>query len=697
MNPVPDSPVQYIKGVGPSRSRLLARLGVHTVEDLLFLLPRRYEDYSATKRISDLIDGERATVVATVVSTQVVHSRRNRRLSLVVVKASDLSGILEAKWFYMSGDKQWIERKASEFIEGCSYLFSGTVKREGQSVSMLRPTCERAEGAGDSAGKIVPIYPLTEGLSQSQLRRLIENAFSLGYADALVDPVKPELLVKYGLPRKAEALSEIHFPTDVQKIKRAFRRIAFEEFLLLQVGLALKRHARQTSKGIAHSRDGDLVRGFLSLLPFKLTSAQSRVIDEIRADMESEMPMNRLVQGDVGSGKTVVAAYALVKAVESGYQGALMAPTEVLANQHFSTLVSLFSPLGISVRELRGGTAKAEREAIYRGLQDGSISVVVGTHALIQERVEFARLGLVITDEQHRFGVGQRAFLQKKGERPDVLVMTATPIPRTLAMTLYGDLEVSVIDELPPGRKPVVTRWVRASSRHRAYQFLRKEIGRGGQAYVICPLVEESEVMDLKSVAVEAEELERTFLSGLRIGSLHGRMTSGQKERVIREFAEGRLDVLVSTTVVEVGVDVPNASVIVIENAERFGLSQLHQLRGRVGRSTRQSYCILVSNASSTETVARLNAMTRTNDGFEIAEEDLRLRGPGEIFGTRQHGLPDTRVANILRYMGVMKTARDVASNICLEDPMLKQDENKPLRIELNRRFGDWLDLSAIG
>lgn len=697
MNPVPDSPVQYIKGVGPARSRLLAKLGVHTVEDLLFLLPRRYEDYSATKRISDLIDGERATVVATVVSTQVVHSRRDRRLSLVVVRASDLSGILEAKWFFMSRDKQWIERKASEFVEGRSYLFSGAVKREGQSVSMPRPSYEPAEGARDSAGRIVPVYPLTEGLSQWQLRHLIENAFSLGYADSLVDPVKPELLARYGLPRKAEALHEIHFPTDAQKIKKAFRRIAFEEFLLLQIGLALKRHARQTSRGIPHSPDGDLVRGFLSQLPFKLTKAQSRVIDEIRADMESEMPMNRLIQGDVGSGKTVVAAYALVKAVESGYQGALMAPTEVLAAQHFNTLESLFSPLGIAVRELRGGTSKSEREEIYSGLQDGRVSVVVGTHALIQERVEFGRLGLVITDEQHRFGVGQRAFLQKKGECPDVLVMTATPIPRTLAMTLYGDLDVSVIDELPPGRKPVVTRWVRASSRRRAYEFLRKEIERGGQAYVICPLVEESEVMDLKSVVVEAEELERTFLSGLRIGSLHGRMTSAQKDRVIREFAEGELDVLVSTTVVEVGVDVPNASIIVIENAERFGLSQLHQLRGRVGRSARQSYCILVSNASSEETVARLNAMTSTNDGFEIAEEDLRLRGPGEIFGTRQHGLPDTRVANILRYMGVMKEAREVASSICREDPMLQQDEHRPLKTELNRRFGEWFDLSAIG
>lgn len=697
MNLSLENSVQYIKGVGPSRARLLSKLGVHTVEDLLFLFPRRYEDYSATKRISDLVDGESATVAATIVSTQVVHSRSNRKLSVVVVRASDLSGILEAKWFYTSRDKQWIERLAGRFAEGSRYLFAGTVKREGQGVTMLRPTCEKAEGDANSVGRIVPIYPLTEGLAQQHVRRFLETAIGLGYLDSLVDPITTELLDKYSLPSKAEALREIHQPSDPAKIKRAFRRIAFEEFLLLQVGIALKRQVRNAAEGIAHAKDGPLVAEFLTSLPFSLTVAQKRVIGDIRADMESTTPMNRLIQGDVGSGKTVVAAYALIKAIQSGYQGALMAPTEVLANQHFHTLRSFFSPLGLDVRELRGGTSKSEREEIYEGLRTGRISVVVGTHALIQERVEFGRLGLVITDEQHRFGVGQRAFLQKKGERLDVLVMTATPIPRTLAMTLYGDLDVSVIDELPPGRKPVVTRWVRASNRRRAYQFLRKEVARGGQAYVICPLVEESELMDLRSVLTEAEELEKTYLAGLRIGTLHGRMTSAQKEEVITSFASGELDVLVSTTVVEVGVDVPNASVIIVENAERFGLSQLHQLRGRVGRSSRQSFCILVSNASSSETTARLEAMTRTNDGFEIAEEDLRLRGPGEIFGTRQHGLPDTRIANILRFMGVMKAAREEAFAIIQEDPHLIGDEHKALRMELNRRFADWFDLSTVG
>lgn len=693
----PENSVQYIKGVGPSRARMLAKLGVHSVEDLLFLFPRRYEDYSATKRISDLVDGENATVVGTVVSTQVVHSRRNRKLSLVIVRVSDLSGILEAKWFYTSGDKQWIERFADGFAVGARYIFSGAVKREGQSVSMLRPTYEKAEGEVDDFGKIIPIYPLTEGLTQQQVRRLLENAIAAGYAESLTDPVTAELLEKYSFPSKAEALREIHFPTDRAKIKKAFYRIAFEEFLLLQVGIALKRQSRTAMQGIAHAPDGPLVNAFLKSLPFSLTAAQQRVIDEIRQDMESAKPMNRLIQGDVGSGKTVVAAYALIKCIESGYQGALMAPTEVLAHQHYNTLRSFFAPLGVEVRELRGGTPKAEREEIYEGLRTGSIPVVVGTHALIQDKVEFGNLGLVITDEQHRFGVGQRAFLQQKGERVDVLVMTATPIPRTLAMTLYGDLDVSVIDELPPGRKPVITRLVRASNRYRAYEFLRKEVARGGQAYVICPLIEESDAVDLKSVVVEAEELERTYLSGLRIGTLHGRMTSAQKEEIITAFAAGELDVLVSTTVVEVGVDVPNASVMIIENAERFGLSQLHQLRGRVGRSSRQSYCILVSNANSSETLARLEVMTRTNDGFEIAEEDLRLRGPGEIFGTRQHGLPDTRIPNILKFMGVMRVARKEAALIIQKDPQLHHDDHKGLRSELNRRFADWLDLSIVG
>jgi len=693
----PESSVQYIKGVGPARARLLAKVGVHTVEDLLFLFPRRYEDYSATKNIADLDDGESATVVATVVSVQVVHSRSNRLLSVVLVRASDLTGILEVKWFYTSRDKQWIERFASRFVEGSKYMFSGTIKREGQRVSMLRPTYEEAEGDADSSGKIIPVYPLTEGLTQQHLRRFIDNAIEAGYLDGLPDPIGQELLDKYSLPTKAEALREIHQPSDPTRIKRAFRRIAFEEFLLLQVGIALKRRVRIEAQGIAHAQDGPLVRSFLESLPFNLTAAQKRVIDEIRADMESTRPMNRLIQGDVGSGKTVVAAYALIKAIQSGYQGALMAPTEVLANQHFNTLKSFFTPLGLVVRELRGGTPKSEREETYEGLRTGEVSVVVGTHALIQERVEFGRLGLVITDEQHRFGVEQRAFLQQKGERADVLVMTATPIPRTLAMTLYGDLDVSVIDELPPGRKPVITRWIRASSRRRAYEFLRKEVARGGQAYVICPLVEDSELMDLRSVVSEAEQLEKTYLAGLRIGTLHGRMPSSRKEEIIAAFASGDLDVLVSTTVVEVGVDVPNASVMIIENAERFGLSQLHQLRGRVGRSSRQSYCILVSNASSSETKARLEVMTRTNDGFEIAEEDLRLRGPGEIFGTRQHGLPDTRIGNILRFMGVMKVAREEAFLIAERDPQLIHDDHKVLRMELNRRFADWLDLSTVG
>ncbi|MCS7190985.1 MAG: ATP-dependent DNA helicase RecG, partial [Fimbriimonadales bacterium] len=535
-----------------------------------------------------------------------------------------------------------------------------------------------------SVNRIVPIYPLTEGIRQKRMRQILWNAVQLAH-------LAPEILPRsvrerVGLPPIQQALQQIHFPDEIDQIEPARRRLVFEEFFLMQLGVGLQRRQNQQERGIAMRIDADRLSAQLHrLVPFELTNAQKRVIQEIWHDMAQPHPMNRLLQGDVGSGKTIVAAAAILAAVDNQYQAALMAPTEILAEQHYLNLHRLFQPLGISVELLVGRLTPRQRQQARERVASGRGMVAIGTHALIQEGVSFARLGLAIVDEQHRFGVLQRAALRDKGVMPHLLVMSATPIPRTLTMTLYGELDVSIIDELPPGRKPVKTHWKTPEERLKVYAGVRKLIEEGRQAYVICPLIDESDKLQVRAAEEMAEHLQKDVFPDLRVGLLHGRMKPAEKEAIMEQFRAGELQILVSTTVIEVGVDVPNAAVIVIEDADRFGLAQLHQLRGRVGRSQHQSYCVLIANPKSEDAQRRMEIMVRTNNGFIIAEEDLKIRGPGEIFGTKQSGMPSFRVADLVKDMRLLEVARQEAFRVLERDPDLSQPEHHALREAVNR------------
>ncbi|PZN10527.1 MAG: DNA helicase RecG [Bacillota bacterium] len=685
----PDTPLSRLPGVGRRTAQRLARLGLTTAGDLLWHLPRRYEDRSRWKRIAGLLAGETATVEAEVVEAEEVRTRSGR--ALVRATVTDGTGRLEVVFFNQPFRLQQLR-------PGRRLLFSGRVEEGYRGLRMDHPEVEFLEGDDDvpvHTARIVPVYPATEGMGQRFLRGLAWRV--VGPLAERVPEILPSALRRaLDLPDRATALRDIHFPPDEERLEAARRRLAFEEWFVMQIALARARGQKRQLPGRAHRPDGPRLARFMASLPFELTPAQLRVIDEIRRDMESPRPMQRLVQGDVGSGKTVVAAWALVKAAESGAQGALMAPTEILAEQHARRLRELLRPAGVEVALLTGSQPAAERESVLAGLASGAIPVVVGTHALIQEQVRFADLGLVIIDEQHRFGVRQRALLQDKGRVPDLLVMTATPIPRSLALTLYGDLDLSVIDQLPPGRKPVRTVWLRERQRRRAYDLLAARVSAGEQGYVVCPLVdgavEENGSGEEAAKAVKpwAEYIARRY-PRLRVGILHGRLPGAEKERVMSLFEQGRLDVLVATTVVEVGVDVPNATVMIIEGADRFGLAQLHQLRGRVGRGAKEALCVLVADARSEEGRHRLEAMCRTQSGFEIAEIDLRLRGPGDFFGTRQHGLPALRVADPVRDAGLLRQAREAARALLQRDPDLRLPEHAALRQEVLSRYGAYL------
>jgi ATP-dependent DNA helicase RecG len=535
-------------------------------------------------------------------------------------------------------------------------------------------------------GRIVPIYPATEGLPQRVLRNIMKNVIDENTGQ-MPDFLPPELIQKYGLLPLSEAVTGIHFPDNWETIAKARKRLVFEELFMLQLALAaLKNGGKKEIKGIRHKPSGPLVRKFVTGLPYALTFSQQKVLDEIFCDMEKNTPMNRLVQGDVGSGKTVVAAAALAKSVESGCQGVLMAPTEILAEQHFLGLTELFQHHHIRVGLLTGSLTGKEKTAMLKAIREGAVDIVVGTHALIQDEVHFYRLGLAVTDEQHRFGVRQRARLQEKGYNPDVLVMTATPIPRTLALTLYGDLDISVINELPPGRRPVKTYWRTERSLPKVYDFIRQQVRQGRQSYIVCPLVEESEKIDVGAAVEMADSLCKVFPE-LNIGLVHGRLRSDQKDEVMHRFRTGEIQVLVATTVIEVGLNVPNATIMVINDAERFGLAQLHQLRGRVGRGEHQSYCILVADPKTDESRSRMRIMEETSDGFVLAEEDLKLRGPGEFFGTRQSGLPELKIADILRDADIMEISRQEAFSLIAADPGLTRPEHGPLKQKLLEKF----------
>jgi ATP-dependent DNA helicase RecG len=546
-------------------------------------------------------------------------------------------------------------------------------------------------------GRIVPVYGLTEGLPQRPMRVLLHTAVELAAAEA-PEPLPEAVRLRHELPAAAEAYRAIHFPETAEDAEAARRRFVFEDFLLLQVGLALRRRREALRPGHVIAPPGRLVERLLAALPFALTAAQRRVWEEIRADLARPAPMNRLLQGDVGSGKTIVAVMALLTAVEAGFQAALMAPTEILAEQHLGTVRALLEPLGVPVALLTAGQKGKVREAALAAVQGGAAPVALGTHALIEEGVAFRRLGLAVVDEQHRFGVLQRASLRAKGQHPDVLVMTATPIPRSLALTLYGDLDVSVLDELPPGRQRITTAWRTEPKRREIYEFIRGELAAGRQAYVVYPLVEESETADLKAATAMAGRLSTEVFPEFRVGLIHGRMGIEAKDTVMRAFKAGEIHVLAATTVIEVGIDVPNATVMLVEHAERFGLAQLHQLRGRVGRGSGRSYCILLASAHpSDEGRQRLEAMVETQDGFRIAEADLQIRGPGEFFGTRQAGLPEFRAANLLTDGRLLETARQEALSLIAEDPGLRRPAHRVLREALVARWQDGLDLSSVG
>ena len=677
-------PVQFLKGIGPERAKDLQKQGLFTVRDLIERVPRTYRDYSRFKRIAEAQPGQMETLRGRVIGA--TEQRLRGRMTLVKVLISDGSGVAAGVWF----NQPWM---AKRFPVGREVIFAGEVERRGAQVQITNPEWELVdeEGAQDPihAGRIVPIYPLTGSLNPRDVRRAVKQALDLG-AELMPQVIPPAVLARQGLMPAKDAWRAIHFPADDADRTRARETLAFEELLVLQTGIALVRQQNTVEAvGIAHGPDGPITRAFIESLPFKLTEAQERVIREVKADMESTRPMNRLVQGDVGSGKTMVAAAALAKAVDSGHQGVLMAPTEILAEQHYLNLRRIFAPLGVEVVLVTGSLSKKERESTLGMLQMGLARIAVGTHALIEENVLFHDLSLVITDEQHRFGVRQRARLQQKGATPDVLVMTATPIPRTLALTLYGDLDVSVIDQLPPGRKPVGTYWRPEAARWAVYDHLiHRELAAGRQGYVICPLVEESDKLQAQAATEWLETLQRRY-PGVRFGLLHGRMKPDEKDAAMEAFRRGEIQVLVATTVVEVGVDVPNASMIIIEGADRFGLSQLHQLRGRVGRGQHQSYCVLITDAKTPEARQRMQVMQKYADGFALSEKDLELRGPGEFFGTRQHGMPDLKVANPIRDLAILERARKEAEALVKADPMLHRPEHAALREAVKSRLGD--------
>ena len=664
--------VRYIKGIGEQRAKSLEKLRIFTLRDLISYFPRDYEDRRTFRKIRDLEPGETACVTAMAAASPTLN-RVRKGMELVKVRAVDETGALDVTFFNQTYMRDHIRA-------GEHYTFFGKAEVQGSRRTMVNPLVER-ENSRTMTGRIMPVYPLTAGISQLTMTRSVEQGLA-ACRDLLPDPLPDEVRRDHQLCHTGYAYDQIHFPDDENTLAIARRRLAFEELFLLAIGMQVLSRRRE-ELSCAPLRDLDLT-AFYGSLPFSLTGAQQRAVDEILADLASGRPMNRLVQGDVGSGKTMVAAAAMVCAARSGRQTALMAPTEILAEQHYKGLAPLLEGLGIPCALLTGAARAKERRAVLEGLESGRLQAVIGTHALISPDVTYRDLGLVVTDEQHRFGVGQRSALSAKGERPHLLVMSATPIPRTLALMIYGDLDVSVIDELPPGRQRIDTFAVTGAYRPRIYKFLAREIAAGRQAYMICSMVEENGADDRKAVTEYARVLQEQVFPQLRVACVHGRMKGREKEAVMTAFAGGEADILVSTTVVEVGVDVPNATVMVIEDADRFGLSQLHQLRGRVGRGKHKSYCVLITDNRSEETLARMRVMAQTGDGFRIAEEDLRLRGPGDFFGRRQHGLPALKVADLSWDMALLKEAQQAARALLDRDPGL---EDHPLIAQRTREL----------
>lgn len=674
--------IQYLKGVGPKKADLLAKLGIRTLFDLLTWYPRGYEDQSALTPIASLHAGETATVSGSIMNLTEKQGR-SRKMSILTALVGDGTGFLQIIWFNQKYLKRQLKIGCRLFVTGkATYAYGG----QGQlAMSNLSSFQILQDGeAPEAALGIQPIYSATEKLNQKFFRKLMHTLLENPpeWQEVLPESVRTE----YALMDRRQAFGAIHFPKDFEELQAARRRLAFDELYLIQCGLLLiKKQGRESRRGIRHLSDSRLTREVMESLPFRLTGDQAKCLCAVKSDMEKTVPMRRLVQGDVGSGKTVIAMLALVKTVENGWQGALMAPTEILAAQHYESFRKQLAPFGIRVGFLSGRLTKKKRQELYDAMEAQELDIVIGTHALIQEGVHFAKLGLVVTDEQHRFGIAQRAELEKKSSRlPDVLVMTATPIPRTMTLTIYGDLDVSLIRELPPGRQPVRTFVRRPERRPLIYDFVHKEIEAGRQAYVICPLIEMNEELPIPSAEEVYEELRHGIFRDMRCGLVHGRMKAAEKEQVMQDFYENRVQLLVSTTVIEVGVNVPNASIMVVEHAERFGLAQLHQLRGRIGRGSYRSYCVLVSESKSQTAKERLQIMESTADGFQLAEEDLKLRGPGQFFGSMQHGLPDLKIADVLHDMDILLDARRAAMQT-----MERREDMRFVRPILSMQYGE--------
>ena len=679
--------VKYVKGVGPQKVKLLNKIGIFNVKDLITYYPRGYEDRSKPKNICECANGEVALIEAVAMS-RLIDTRISKGRTMQKLPIVDETGQAVITWFNQTYLK-------SKFQMGKRYRFYGKVEFQYGKICMNSPVFDEIENSNNT-GKIIPIYPLTYSLTQNTLRKIIENGLEKVKEQGGLPETLPEyILNEYKLENVNKANYDIHFPKDFDDFKKARRRLVFEELLSTQLALLQLKNSNLTDKKGIKFDENVKMSDVINTLPFKLTKAQLRVLQEIDENMESEKSMNRLLQGDVGSGKTVVAMIIAYKAVKSGYQVAILAPTAILATQHMVNFEKLLNQFDIKCELLISGISKKKKEDILERLKKGEIDILIGTHAMLEENVEFKNLGLVVTDEQHRFGVKQRTKIAQKGQNPDVLVMSATPIPRTLALILYGDLDISIIDELPPNRKTIETFAVTSRMEERINNFIKKQIDEGRQAYIVCPLVEESdeEDTDLKAVTTLYEKCKEETFSNYRVEYIHGKMRPKEKDEIMEKFKNKEIDILISTTVIEVGVDVPNANIMVIEDAERFGLAQLHQLRGRVGRGEYKSYCVLKFKGKGQNTKERMKIMCETNDGFLISQKDLELRGSGDFFGTMQHGIPDFKIANLFTDMDILKLAQEAAVKIVSDDPKLEKEENKLLKMSVKNKFTDRIEI----
>lgn len=678
-NPAWDIPVRYVKGVGPVKADLFKRLGIETVSDLFYYLPRRYEDRSDICPVADIKPGETRGVIGKVLKINVFTARTGTRI--LEVSVGDGKRRVSGVWY----NQPFLKKL---FALGQTVVLYGKCELTKQ-LQISHPAFEILEGEelkeSLDVGRIIPIYSLTENLTQKYVRKVVHRAITAHAGDAL-DCLPTPVRARRKLVDTKFAVTNIHFPVSPENLERAYRRLVFEEFFTLQAVMAIRRR-KARKKGVKHEVAEGLMEDFRRLFPFEFTDAQMRCIKDIEDDMTASKTMYRLLQGDVGSGKTVVAMYAMLLAAANGYQAAIMAPTEILARQHYVTISKALMPVGVNVRLLVNGIDAASRETIKRELLEGEADIIVGTHAIIQEGIEFSKLGLVVIDEQHKFGVDQRKALLSKGKTPDTLVMTATPIPRSLAMTVYGDMDISLLREKPAGRESVITYCVGEEKRDEIYAFVREEVAKGRQAFIVCPRVKQTGTSDLKSVEDTYESLSKGVFSDLKMAHIHGRMKMGEKKKIMEKFRDGGYDVLVATTVIEVGVDIPNVTVMVVEHAERYGLAQLHQLRGRIGRGKHASYCVLISEPGTEASEERLAVMAETDDGFRIAEKDMDIRGPGEFFGTRQSGLPEIRFGDIVKDFSIMEEAREDAFALVKEDPDLLDERHRPLAESIRERF----------